>query len=76
MRLSLSLRHNRGFRNHKRRRVKIDEFPIQYINAYVEFRKLVTRTLYARQQKRHRWKEQTFGLCGTRRGWDDLGEWH
>ena len=35
MRLSLSLRHNRGFRNHKRRRVKIDEFPIQYINAYI-----------------------------------------
>ena len=25
-------------------------------------------TLYARQQKRHRRKEQTFGLCGRRRG--------
>ena len=32
----------------------------------------------------HRWqptrlprgKEQTFGLCGRGRGWDDLGEWH
>ena len=31
-------------------------------------------TLYARQQKRHRCKEQTFGLCGRGRGWDDLGE--
>ena len=31
-------------------------------------------TLYARQQKRHRCIEQSFGLCG--RGWDDLGEWH
>ena len=35
-------------------------------------RKMVTMTLYARQQKRHRYKEQTFGLGGRRRGWDDL----
>ena len=40
---------------------------------YMEFRKMV-RTLYARQQKRHRSKEQTFGLCGRRQGWDDLRE--
>ena len=40
------------------------------------FRKLVTITLYARQQKRHRCIEQSFGLCGRGRGWDDLGEWH
>ena len=33
-------------------------------------------TLYARQQKRHRCKEQTVGLCGWRRGWDDLREYH
>ena len=33
-------------------------------------------TLYARQQKRHRCIEQSFGHCGRRRGWDDLGEWH
>ena len=33
-------------------------------------------TLYARQQKRHRCIERTFGLCGRGRGWDDLGEWH
>ena len=26
--------------------------------------------------KRHRCIEQTFGLCGRGRGWDDLGEWH
>ena len=42
----------------------------------MEFRKMVTITLYARQQKRHRCIEQSFGLCGRRRGWDDLGEWH
>ena len=42
----------------------------------MEFRKMVTMTLYARQQKRHRYKEQTFGLCGRRRGWDDLREQH
>ena len=40
----------------------------------MEFRKMVTITLYARQQKRHRCKEQTFGFCGRGRGWDDLGE--
>ena len=33
-------------------------------------------TLYARQQKGHRCIEQSFGLCGRGRGWDDLGEWH
>ena len=33
-------------------------------------------TLYARQQKRHRCIEQSFGLCGRGQGWDDLGEWH
>ena len=33
-------------------------------------------TLYPRQQKRHRCIEQSFGLCGRGRGWDDLGEWH
>ena len=37
-----------------------------------EKRKMVTMTLYVRQQKRHRCKEQTFGLSGRRRGWDDL----
>jgi len=42
----------------------------------MEFRKMVTMTLYARQPKRHRFKEQTFGLWGRRRGWDDMREWH
>jgi len=42
----------------------------------MEFRKMVMTTLYARQQKRYRCKEQIFGLCGTRRRWDGLGEQH
>ena len=42
----------------------------------MEFRKIVTITLYARQQKRHRCIEQSFGLCERGWGWDDLGEWH
>ena len=44
----------------------------------MEFRKMVMMTLYARQQKRHRCIEWTFGLWGRERGkgWDDLGEWH
>jgi len=33
---------------------------------------MVTMTLYTRQQKRHRHKEHTFGLCGIRQGWDDF----
>ena len=43
---------------------------------HMEFRKMVTITLYARPQKRLRLIEQSFGLCGRGRGWDDLGEWH
>ena len=43
---------------------------------YMEFRKMVMITLYAREQKRHRCIEQTFGLCVRGRQWDDLGEWH
>ena len=39
------------------------------------WRKMVTITLYVRQQKRHRCIEQSFGLCGRGRGWDDLREW-
>ena len=37
-------------------------------HIYMEFRKVVTMTLYVRQQKRHRYKEQTFGLCGKGEG--------
>ena len=35
-------------------------------HIYMEFRKMVMITLYARQLKRHRCKEQSFGLCGRR----------
>jgi len=55
---------------------KVEATPIQYTNAYMEFRKTVTITLCTRQQKRHWCIEQSFGLCGRGRGWDDLGEWH
>ena len=37
---------------------------------------MVTMILYARQQKRHRCKEQTTGLCGRRRGWVVSREQH
>ena len=33
---------------------------------------MVIITLYVRQQKRQRCIDQSFGLCGRRRGWDDL----
>ena len=35
-------------------------------HIYMELRMMVMMTLYVRQQKRHRCKEQTFGLCGRR----------
>ena len=38
------------------------------------FRKMVMMTLYERQQKRHRCKEQSVGLCERRRECDDLRE--
>ena len=41
------------------------------MHIYIEFRKMVMMTLYARQQKRHRCIEQSFGLCGRGRGGDD-----
>ena len=40
----------------------------------MEFRKMVTITLYARQKKRHSCIEQSFGLYGRRQGWDNLRE--
>ena len=36
------------------------------IHIYMEFRKMVMITLYAKQKKRHRCTEQTFGLFGRR----------
>ena len=36
----------------------------------MEFRKMLMITLYAEQKKRHRFIEQSFRLCGRRRGWD------
>ena len=43
---------------------------------YMELRKMITITLYVRQQKRHRCIEQYFGLCGKGQGQDDMVEWH
>ena len=34
----------------------------------MEFRNMVMITLYARQQKRHRYIEESFGLCGRGEG--------
>ena len=45
-------------------------------HKYMEFRKIVWMILYGGQQRRHRHKQQTFGLSGRRQGWDDLREQH
>ena len=45
-------------------------------HVYMEFRKVVTITLYAKQKKRLRCIEQTFGLCGRSQRWDVWKEQH
>ena len=44
----------------------------------MEFRKMLMITLYAEQKKkkRHRFIEQSFRLCGKRRGWAVSREQH
>ena len=42
----------------------------------MEFRKMIMMTLCKRQQKRHRYKEQTFGLSGKRWRWDGIALKH
>ena len=53
------------------------ERQILHINSiYMEFRKMVLMILHTGQQRRHRCKEQTFGLIRRMQGWDDLREHH
>ena len=42
----------------------------------MEFRDMVTVTLYARQKKRHMYRTDFWTLWERRRGWDDLREQH
>ena len=42
----------------------------------MEFRKMLMITLYAEQKKKDRFIEQSFRLCGRRRGWDISREQH
>ena len=42
----------------------------------MEFRKMVPMILHTEQQRRRRWKEQTFALSGKRREWENLRELH
>ena len=47
---------------------------IHYINAYIWTLERRLQRSYTQGNKRDRCKEQTFGVCGRRRGWDDLRE--
>ena len=38
--------------------------------------KIIIFLAYVKQKKRHRCIEQSFGLCGRRRGWDVSREQH
>ena len=51
-----------------------EKYQYSILTHIYRIRKIETMTLYERQQKRHRCKEQTVGLCGRGRGWDDLRE--
>ena len=54
-----------------KRCIKVIILLIQFEKLKLFFlKKMVMITLYAKQKKRHRCIEQTFGLCGRRRGWD------
>ena len=60
-------------------KVKLDVVPAfrgitMLVGRYMEFRKTAPTILHAGQQRRHRCKEETFGLSGRRQGWDDLRE--
>ena len=55
---------------------KSEKRHIPYINAYIWDLKMVRMILCTGQQRRHRCKEQIFGLSGRGRGWDDLREQH
>ena len=58
-----------------KRCIKVIILLIQFEKLKLFFlKKMVMITLYAKQKKRHRCIEQTFGLCGRRRGWDVLRE--
>ena len=52
------------------------EKQILYINTYMESRRMVLMNLFAKQQWRHRHREQTCGQCWGRRGrwWDEWRE--
>ena len=66
-----SLYHH-GSLNNRVKQTRKKNTNIVYECTYIEFRKMAMITLYEKQQKRHRHIEQSFGLCGRRRGWDDL----
>ena len=42
----------------------------------MQCRKMVQMNPSAKQKQRHRWKEQTYGHQGGKRGWDELGDWN
>ena len=51
-----------------------NKMELQHI--YMEFRKMLIITLYAKQKKIHRCIEQSFRLCGRSRGQDVSREQH
>ena len=60
----------------KRREAKGKGEMERYIYLNAEFQRIERKDKNpdARQKKRHRCIEESFGLCGRGRGWDDLGE--
>ena len=53
--------------------LKMEEKKQQFWHIMLDYVKKGKNTTDTKK-KRHRYKEQTFGLCGRRQGWDDLRE--
>ena len=54
--------------------LKDDTHIYEAVRIFMESRRMVPMILHAGQQRRYRRKEETFGLSGRRRAWEDLGE--
>ena len=62
----------RGGRLSSAKKIKINE--IRSTRKYLH--KISIVSFHKNILKRHWCIEQSFGLCGRGRGWDDVGEWH
>ena len=63
---SIARRDKKAFLNDQCKEIEENNRTGKTRDLFKKIRKMVTTTLYVRQQKRHRYKEQSFGLSGRR----------